>query len=168
MKALIFIYIIVFTNCICLGQGKTGAEQNQSFIDLYFKQYSHMPRYTVNTMGEAMVKRSNETGMWTHPSIARIMKQVKTYKYLSFDSTPEFSGKLIGQLDEEIKKSSIYKEYYRWELNGVTSGVIYTRYNGNKITELVNVSVGKKNLLVSSFLGDNIDLESVRSLAVGR
>ena len=168
MKPIIVIYILLFTSYISLGQGKAEPEQSQTFIDLYFRQYADLPKYAVNTMGEAMVKRSNETGMWSHPSIARIMKQVKTYKYLSFDSPPEYSKKVINQLDDEMKKSSTYKEYYRWELNGVTSGIIYTRSNGNKITELVNVSVGKKKLLVSSFLGDDIDLESVRLLAVGR
>ncbi|MCF0063208.1 DUF4252 domain-containing protein [Dyadobacter chenwenxiniae] len=168
MKRICFIYIILFSSYYSFGQDKLAPEPNQTFIDLYFKQYAGMPGYSVNTMGEAMVKRSNETGMWSHPSIARIMKQVKTYKYLSFDSSPEKSNQIISQLDTEMKKSSIYKEYYRWELNGKTSGIIYTRSNGNKITELVNVSVGKKNFLVSSFLGDNIDLESVRSLAIGR
>lgn len=169
MKVIVLsIYVMLFTVSFSFGQDKRAASQNETFIDLYFKRYTAEPKFSVNTMGEAMVKRSNELGMWSHPSIARIMKQVKMYQYLSFDSSPEHSTEIIRQLDLTMKKSSIYKEYYRWELNGTTSGIIYTRSNGNKITELVNISVGKKNFLVSCFVGDNIDMESVRSLALGK
>ena len=167
MKAFLSIYLLLFTASFSFGQNKADG-QTETMIDLYFKRYSGEPGYEVNTMGEAMVKRTNEIGMWTHPSIARIMKQVKTYKYLNFDSSPEHSGEIVAQVDAVVKKGNLYKEYFRWELNGTTLSIIYTHGSSSKITELDYVTISKKQISVSCFVGDNIDMESIRSLVLNK
>ncbi len=168
MKAFLFICLLLFTTAFSFGQNKATAGQTETMIDLYFKRYSGEPRYEVNTMGEAMVKRTNEIGMWTHPSIARIMKQVKTYKYLNFDSSPEHSREIVAQVDAAVKKGNLYKEYFRWELNDTTSSIIYTHGSSSNITELDYVTISKKQISVSCFVGDNIDMESIRSLVLNK
>jgi len=168
MKAFLSIYLLLFTTAFSFGQNKATAGQTETMIDLYFKRYSGEPGYEVNTMGEAMVKRTNEIGMWTNPSIARIMKQVKTYKYLNFDSSPEHSREIVAQVDAAVKKGNLYKEYFRWELNNTTSSIIYTHGSSSKITELAYVTISKKQISVSCFVGDNIDMESIRSLVLNK
>jgi len=168
MKAFLFICLLLFTTAFSFGQNKATAGQTETMIDLYFKRYSGEPRYEVNTMGEAMVKRTNEIGMWTHPSIARIMKQVKTYKYLNFDSSPEHSREIVAQVDAAVKKGNLYKEYFRWELNDTTLSIIYTHGSSSNITELDYVTISKKQISVSCFVGDNIDMESIRSLVLNK
>jgi len=168
MKAFLFICLLLFTTAFSFGQNKAAAGQTETMIDLYFKRYSGEPGYEVNTMGEAMVKRTNEIGMWTNPSIARIMKQVKTYKYLNFDSSPEHSREILAQVDAAVKKGNLYKEYFRWELNDTTSSIIYTHGSSSNITELDYVTISKKQISVSCFVGDNIDMESIRSLVLNK
>jgi hypothetical protein len=102
--------------------------------------------------------------MWSHPSIARIMKQVKVYKYLNFNSSTQHSEEIVNQLDQAVSKGNLYKEYFRWELNDRTSSVIYTRGKENIVTEVVYFTISAKQIHVSCYVGDNIDLESIRSL----
>jgi hypothetical protein len=164
MKTIILsIYLLVITTAFTFGQGKP-ASQTKTMIDLYFSRYSDEPKYEVNTMGEAMVKRTNEMRMWSHPSIARIMKQVKVYKYLNFNSSAEHSEEIVNQIDKAVNKDNLYKEYFRWELNDRTSSVIYTRGKESIVTEVVYFTISAKKIHVSCYVGDNIDLESIRSL----
>ncbi|NRF37718.1 DUF4252 domain-containing protein [Pedobacter foliorum] len=168
MKTIILsIYLLLSTAAFTSGQGKP-ASQTKTMIDLYFSRYSDEPKYEVNTMGEAMVKRTNEMHMWSHPSIARIMKQVKVYKYLNFNSSPQHSEEIVNQIDKAVNKDNWYKEYFKWELNDRTSSVIYTRGKENMVTEVVYFTISAKKIHVSCYVGDNIDMESIRSLVLNK
>lgn len=164
---LLSIWLLFNTVSFSFGQEKTVTGKTETMIDLYFKRYSAESRYQVNTMGEAMVKRTNEMGMWTHPSIARIMKQVKMYKYLNFDASPDHLQEIISQIGAAVKKGNIYKEYFKWELNDNVSSVIYTK-GDNKITELDYITINKGHISVGCFIGDDIDMESIRTLAANK
>ncbi|MFD2581370.1 hypothetical protein ACFSR6_02640 [Pedobacter vanadiisoli] len=167
MKTIVVYFSLLLTMVsFSYGQQKSAGNA-ETMIDLYFKSYSGESKYQINTMGEAMVKRTNEMGMWTHPSIARIMKQVKTYKYLNFNSSSENLQKIIAQVSTAVNKGNIYKEYFRWETNDVVSSVIYTK-GDKKITELDYITLNKGHISVSCFIGDNIDMESIRSLVANK
>jgi hypothetical protein len=161
---LLSLYILLLTVTVSFGQDKT-AGGSETLIDLYFKPYSGEPKYEVNTMGEAMVKRTNEMGMWKHPAIARIMQQVKMYKYLNFNGESGHLQQVVAEVDAAMKKGSLYKEYFKWEMNNAVSSIIYTRSSGNKIIEVDYVTTSKSHLSVSCFVGDNINMESIRALA---
>lgn len=161
MKTTLLAILLCFAMGNLFAQDKAAKEQ--TFIDLYLKPYSSEAKYQVNTMGEAMVKRSNEMGMWTHPSIARIMKQVKLFKTLNFNT--DRTQEIIKQIAATTQKAHVYNEYFKWEMNGAVSSVIYTRNNGSKVVELVYLTANKRGVNVSCFIGDDIDLESIRSLA---
>jgi hypothetical protein len=167
MKNIIIYFSLLLSNISFSFAQQKSTDKVETMIDFYFKQYSAEPKYEINTMGEAMVKRTNEMGMWTHPSIARIMKQVKTYKYLNFNGTPENLQKIVNQLDAAVKKNNTYKEYFRWEMNNTISSVIYTK-GDKKITELDYITINKGRISVSCFIGDNIDMESIRSLVANK
>lgn len=161
------IYLLLVSTAFTFGQ-KKSVSQTKTIIDLYFNRYADEPGYEVNTMGEAMVKRTNEMGMWSHPSIARIMKQVKVYKYLNFNSSPQHSEEIISQIEVAVNKDRLYKEYFKWELNDRTSSVIYTRGKENVVTEVVYLTISAKKMYVSCYVGDNIDMESIRSLVLNK
>lgn len=160
----ILILSIVCSANLCLGQEKLSIGSTDNMIDKYFRIYASQPGYEVQYMGEAMVKRSNETNVWKHPAISRIMKQVRAYKNLNIPVTPDLTNKIIQQLDQSIRKDKIYEEYYRYETNGKISFILYTR--GNKIiTEVVSISIQWGNMHVSSFMGDNIEMASIKALS---
>lgn len=161
MKSTLLFILLCLSLSPLFAQDKAAKEQ--TFIDLYLKPYSSEAKYQINTMGEAMVKRSNEMGMWTHPSIARIMKQVKLFKSLNFNT--DRTQQIVAQIEAAVQKATIYKEYFKWEANDTVSSIIYTRNSGSKVTELVYLTVNKKGINVSCFIGDDINLESIRSLA---
>ena len=168
MKIIILFFSLLLTSIsFSFGQDKPTDGKVETMIDLYFTRYATEPKYEINTMGEAMVKRTNEMGMWTHPSIARIMKQVKTYKYLNFNGSSEHLQEVAGQVDAALKKGALYKEYFRWEVNDTISSLIYTK-GDKRITELDYITINKGHISVSCFIGDNIDMESIRSLAANK
>ncbi|MDN5286000.1 MAG: hypothetical protein JWR38_2274 [Mucilaginibacter sp.] len=160
---MILLCVILISVNNTYGQEKVVDSSNDTMIDKYFSGYSKQPGFEVKQMSEAMINRSNETGMWKHPAIARIMKQIRFYKYLDMPASQEFVTKVLDQVNQKVKKDHVYDEYFRWEQNGNTSVIIYTR--GKKaITELVTVSIQWGNMHVSSFVGDAIDIESVKAL----
>ncbi len=165
--AILYLSLFLASMSFSFGQDKPATSKVETMIDLYFKRYSAQPKYEINTMGEAMVKRTNEMGMWTHPGIARIMKQVKTYKYLNFNSSPKYLQEVVAQVDAAVKKDGLFKEYFRWELNDVISTVIYIK-GDKKITELDYITINKEHISVSCFIGEDIDMESIRSLATNK
>lgn len=167
MKNIIIYFSLILSSISFSFAQQKPSGQVETMIGLYFKPYSAEPKYQINTMGEAMVKRTNEMGMWTHPSIARIMKQVKTYQSLNFNGTPENLQKIVNQIDAAVKKNKVYQEYFRWEMNNTVSSVIYTR-GDKKIIELDYITISKGHISVSCFVGDDIDMESIRSLVANK
>jgi len=165
MKTYNLILFHLFLSALCWGQEKQVSPSNNSMIDKYFTVYAKQPGYEVQLMGESMISRSNEMGMWKHPTIARIMKQVKYYKYLNIPVTTGTKLKMIERLNLEVQKDGLYHEYYKQEASDNTI-IIYTK--GLKIvTELVLVSDQGNRLNVSCFFGNHIDMDSVRALAGG-
>lgn len=167
MKAhYIILFILSLSFNLAFGQGNNSGKAEDSFVDAYFTSYAKMPGYNAQTMGEAMIKRLSGKGSWKHPSIARIMKQVKTYKNLSLPVSPQFTNTMIEQLDQDVRKDGRYDQYYR-KVTGESIVIIYTRGKPT-IKEIAVVSVAWGHLTVSSFIGDQIDLESVRALSENR
>ena len=139
---------------------------NKSMIDLYFDKYSSQPGYQNITMNEDMIKNSLKIGMWKHPSIARIMSQITTFQNISFHSSEQLNKEILAGIAEQSEKNHLYREYFKWELNGRVSSVIYTRGPDTNITEVINLSIGPKNILnVSCFIGNHIDMKVIRDLA---
>lgn len=167
MKAQFIILLLLSLSFnLAFGQEKNSGKADDSFVDAYFTTYAKMPGYDAQMMGEAMVKRLNDKEAWKHPSIARIMKQVKTYKNLSMPVTPEFTSSMLEQLDQQVKKDQRYDQYYR-KVTANSVVIIYTR-GKQLIKEIAVVSIAWGRLTVSSFIGDQIDLESVRALSENR
>jgi hypothetical protein len=158
----IVLLTLLFTKAAYAQSTKTTADD--TMIGRYFKAYANQPKYRITTMSEQMVAQSNEMGMWKHPSIARIMKQVKTYQYLNFDAPPAFSANVISRLDAAVKKDGLYQEYFNWETNGTVSALIYTRGKA-AISEVVYITLGPKRIHISCYLGNNISMESIKALA---
>jgi len=162
-----YLRTIIFLLFILIGlnapaQNKTETEI--TMIDLYFKEYSSQPKYKVITMNERMIQHSNETGMWTHPAFAKVMKQVTLYRFVNFDSSPEMSSKIVDKLSAAVKKDKRYDEYYRSSTKGAVSTLIYTK--GKKtITEITYITIDSKHMHISCFVGNSIDLENIRTLA---
>jgi len=90
------------------GQEKVVDSSTDTMIDKYFSSYSKQPGFEVKQMSEAMINRSNETGMWKHPAIARIMKQIRFYKYLDMPASQEFVTKVTGSGKPKSKKRPWY------------------------------------------------------------
>lgn len=165
MKRYILIILHISLSTVCFGQKQQTPPANNNMIDQYFAIYANQPGYEVQLMGESMIKRSNEMGMWKHPIVARIMKQIKYYRYLNMPVSKATKLKVIERLNADVNRDGIYEEYYRQEATDSTI-IIYTK--GQKaITELVLVSSQGNNLNVSSFFGNQIDMESIRALARG-
>lgn len=162
MKKVVMIAILLIAVLRLNAQNRVP----KTMIDLYFTAYSRQPGYETNTMGEDMIKNTLKIDMWKHPSIARIMRQISLYQYLDFQSTTELNKKIISGITEQNHTNNIYKEYFRWELNGKTSSIIYTRGPNNNITEVVYLTIdAKDNVYVSCFVGDHISMESIEDLA---
>jgi hypothetical protein len=162
MKRIVIIAVLLISVLRLNAQNRIP----KTMIDLYFTSYSHQPEYEVNTMGEDMIKNTLKIGMWTNPAFARIMRQIKTYQYVDFRSTAELNKKIINHITEENHTNHIYKEYFRWEMNGKVSSIIYTKGSDNDITEVVYLTIDSKdNVDVSCFVGDHISMESIEDLA---
>jgi hypothetical protein len=159
---LLVLLTLLLTQSAFAQSAKTMADD--TMIGRYFKAYEDQPKYRITTMSEQMVAQSNEMGMWKHPSIARIMKQVKSYQYLNFDAPADFTATVIKKLDAAVKKDRLYQEYFKWETNGTVSALIYTR-GKTAITEVVYITLSPKRMHISCYLGNNISMESIKALA---
>ena len=164
MKTILFsFWVLLFSVSPLFGQEKISADQTQTLIDIYLKSFSGEPGYRVSGMSEEMMKHFNETGMWKNPNFARFMKQIKIYKTLHFQSSAESAQQIVGNADAAIKKDNLYKPYAMLKQNGATS-YIYIRTTKNKITEIGYIVINQSGIGASSFVGDNIDIESIRSI----
>lgn len=163
-KIILYAMLFVLSIGLSFSQAKTRPK-DETMIDRYFTE-NVQSGGKVMTLREAMIKRSLEIGMYKHPGIIKVLKQVTTYKTLSFGSSAEQSAKTLVLLDQKIKKDHSYDEYFRYEDDDITSSVIYTR-GGKIITELTVITVGRSNLTVSCYIGDNISIESIRELTIG-
>lgn len=147
------------------AQVKKNNDSHHTMIDKYFNTFEKLSGYEVREMNELMIRRSNEDGMWKHPAISKLMKQITFYQYLDLPASPESIEKILGQVSQKIKQEGVYEEYFKWEKNGYTSVVIYTK--GKKpITELVTIVMSPGNLHVSSFSAASIDITSIKALTV--
>jgi hypothetical protein len=160
---LLSFWVILFSVSPLFSQDKTSEVRAPTLIDIYLKSFSGEPGYRVSGMSEDMLKRFNETGMWKNPNLARFMKQIKLYKSLHFQSSTENGRQIIGKIDAAIKKDRLYKPYAVLNQNGAISD-IYIRTNGNKVIELAYVVINNSGIGASSYVGDNIEIESIRSL----
>jgi hypothetical protein len=158
----IIFLLVMLMGSIAQAQHKT--DPGITMIDVYFSNYSNLPKYKVTTMNERMIEHSNKVGMWTHPAFARIMKQVKLYKFLNFDSSVKLSAEIVSKLSAAVKKDKLYEEYYRASMSGAVSTLIYTK-GVQRITEITYITIDSKHMHISCFVGDNIDIESIRTLA---
>jgi len=154
---------IIFTRTF--AQVKTSNKSHNTMIDKYFNSFSKSPGFEVKEMSESMIRRSNEDGVWKHPAITKIMKQIRFYQYIDLPGSPESFAKILDQVSQKINQDNIYNEYFKWGKNGYTSVIIYIK--GEKpITELVTISTSPGNLHVSSFSGESIDMASIKALTV--
>lgn len=161
LKIMLFC-LSILTNLSVQAQNNTELES--TMIDSYFKDYSGQPKYKVTTMNERMIQHSNEIGMWTHPAFAKVMKQVRLYKFLNFHSSPQMSSEIVNKLVTAVRKDKLYDEYYRSSQNGAVSTLIFTK--GKKpITEITYITIDSKHMHISCFVGNSIDIESIRTLA---
>jgi len=167
-SSFLIIFPLLFLTSVALAQVKVSANQTKTMIDLYFKPYLQEPGYQINTMGEAMIKSTIDMGNYSNPSVARIMKQIKTFKYLIFESLPDHSKEIFSKVEANIARDKQYKEYFRSEQNDSAITFIYTRESGNKIIELATVSISKRSFTVNCFNGENINLESIRLLTLNK
>jgi hypothetical protein len=159
----ILLSVLLFSFSSLFSQDKASSGPVQTIMDIYLNSFSGESGYRVSVMNEEMLKRFNETGVWKNPSFARFMKQIKIYKNLHFQSSSESSQQIANQVDAAIRKDHLYKPYVVLKQNGATS-YIYIRTNGNKITELAYITINQNGIGASSFVGDNIDIENIRSL----
>jgi hypothetical protein len=162
-----YLFHIIFLQVMLVGstaQAQNQAEPRITMIDLYFNNYFNQPKYKVTTMNERMIEHSNEIGMWTHPAFAKVMKQVRLYKFLNFNSSPKLSAEIVSKLSAAVRKDKLYEEYYRSSMSGAVSTLIYTR-GEKRITEITYITIDSKQLHISCFVGNNIDIESIRTLA---
>lgn len=163
-KILLYAMFFVLSTGLSFGQATTRPK-DETMIERYFSE-NVQSGGKVMTLREAMIKRSLEIGMYKHPGMIKVLKQVTTYKTLRFGSSAEQSAKTLAQLDQKIKKDHSYNEYFRYEDDDTTSSVIYTR-GGKIINELTVITVGRNDLIVSCYIGDNISIESIRELTMG-
>jgi len=166
MKRILFTSIFLLLAVLCFGQGVIKSDASaDNMIDRYFSSYRDRIKFK-STLGEKMIKRSIEMGMFKNQDLVRIMNRVKTYKSLIINYTPSESQKIISGIAAEIKKDHSYEEYYRYDNNKENSYIIYTR-GGQVIRELVVIEINN-HLNITCFLGDHIDMNAIRELTIGR
>lgn len=146
----------------------SGNSQNTKYvtmIDLYFSEYSNQPNYKKYTLNEDMIKNSIANDVWKHPSIAKIMQHVMLYQNLNFKSTTRLNKQIIDKISDYNRINNKYKEYFRFDLNGRVSTIIYTKGDNNNITELVCITIDKSNVInVSCFVGNSISMKDIDGL----
>lgn len=136
-----------------------------TMIDLYFSEYTNQPGFEKYTFNEDMIKNSIANDMWKHPSISKIMQHVKLYQNLHFKSTSQLNKQIIDKISKKNRVNNKYKEYFRYGLNGNVSTIIYTKGENNNITELVCLTIDKRDgVNVSCFVGDRISMKDIEGL----
>jgi len=136
-----------------------------NIIDLYFKSYSAEPEYRTTELTEDMMNNIREkAGVWGNPKFDKFMRQIKLYKTLRFKSNKEHSQQVFNSVEAEIKKGQLYKPYFKWDKDGGRS-YFYTQSKDGKIVEFsfITITPDRSTFSVSSFNGNNIDIETIRS-----
>jgi hypothetical protein len=163
-KIILFMSIVLLTANVSFSQDTSSPASLGNIIDTYFKSYNSEPEYRSTDITEEMMNKIREKGIWGNPKFDKFMRQIKLYKKLSFKSNKEHSEQIFAGVKAAIKKDRLYKPYFKWNKDSGQS-YFYIKSNDNKITEFSFITIipDRNIFTVSSFNGDNIDIETIRS-----
>lgn len=163
MKHIFFTSLLLLLTIVSFGQQTKDVTDN--FIDKYLKSYTDRTKSS-STMGEKMIKRSIELGLYKNEGFVRVMKQVKTFKTVRLSISATEGKKIMEDVGAKAEKDHLYDEYYSSDYDGKSSYIIYTR-GGKIVKELVVIEISNY-LSVTCYIGDHIDLDAIRQMTLGQ